>query len=94
MATTRKQIIDLLVQGEWDARRLSQALGIREKEVYAHLPHIQRSLTTRGRTLSITPARCAACGYEFSDRKKISRPSRCPKCRQERIEPPLFEIKD
>jgi DNA-directed RNA polymerase specialized sigma subunit len=43
MGTKRKQIIDLLSKKEMDARELSQAVGIREKEVYEHLPHIARS---------------------------------------------------
>jgi len=94
MATIRKQIIDLMAHGEWDARGLSQTLGIREKEVYAHLPHILRTLTAMGKTLKIIPAQCVACGYEFSARQKPSRPGRCPKCRQERIDSPRFKVTD
>ena len=94
MATIRKQIIELMAQGEWDARRISQNLGIREKEVYSHLPHIQHTVTAMGKTLTITPARCIACGYEFSARQKHSRPGRCPMCRKERIDPPRFKITD
>lgn len=94
MTTLRRHMLDLLTQREWDARGLSQALGIREKEVYSHLPHIQRTAAALGKTLRIVPARCAACGYAFAGRKKISRPGRCPRCRQERINPPLFHVTD
>ncbi|MCK7509791.1 MAG: hypothetical protein MZV70_41000 [Desulfobacterales bacterium] len=33
---------------EMDARELSQALGIKEKEVYEHLVHVERSATAAG----------------------------------------------
>jgi len=42
--TTRQQMIVLLSESEMSARDISQAMRIREKEVYEHLPHIARSL--------------------------------------------------
>jgi predicted Zn-ribbon and HTH transcriptional regulator len=44
MPTTRQQMILLLSEGNCTARDLSQTLGVREKEVYAHLAHIARSV--------------------------------------------------
>lgn len=93
MATIRQQIIDMLQQGVYDARELSQALGIREKMVYEHMPHIGRSVVSQGKTLEIVPSNCTVCGFTFKDRKRPSRPSRCPKCRSERIESPKFTIR-
>ncbi|MBU1902091.1 MAG: ArsR family transcriptional regulator, partial [Proteobacteria bacterium] len=40
MKTIRQQIIDILMEREMTAIDLSQDVGIGEKEVYAHLPHI------------------------------------------------------
>ena len=92
MTTIRKQIISLLAHEECDARTLSRQLGIREKEVYAHIPHIIRTVSAMGKTLTVVSAECNTCGYIFRDRKKISKPGRCPKCKNERIDPPRFKI--
>jgi predicted Zn-ribbon and HTH transcriptional regulator len=93
MTTIRKQIISVLEHKECDARMISQQLGIREKEVYSHMPYIIRSVSAMGKALTLIAARCNACGYQFKDRKKTSKPGRCPKCKKERIDPPRFTIK-
>jgi len=94
MPTIRQKIISLLEADPLDAHDLSSALGIREKEVYPHLAHIQRSLKTRGARLAITPYHCRLCGFTFKDRKKLHPPGRCPRCKQGSIEPALFKIED
>ena len=92
MASIRKQIIELLEIEECDARMISQRLGIREKEAYDHIPHIIRTVSAMGKTFVLTAAQCITCGYEFRDRKKVSKPGRCPACKKERIEAPRFKI--
>jgi predicted Zn-ribbon and HTH transcriptional regulator len=96
MPTIRQQIMDLLEQKEWDARALSQRLGIREREVYAHIPHILRSAESAGKKLVISGPECMSCGFKFEgrkkDREKIGKPGRCPNCKAERIAPPRFTI--
>ncbi len=90
--TLRQQIMAILQSGEWDVRSLSQRLGISEKDVIAHLPHVQRSLATSGARLVIRPSFCWACGFSFEGRGRFTRPGRCPRCRQTRIEPPHFFV--
>ena len=92
MLTIRQQLICLLEKGEMNARELSRELKIREKEVYDHLYHIQRTLKTRAKTLHIDPFYCLVCGYIFEDRKRLTRPGRCPKCRQGHIEVAAYRI--
>lgn len=84
--------MELLEKQECDARIISQNLKIREKEVYQHIPHIIRSAAAAKKKLIITPSQCNSCGYHFKDRKKPSKPGRCPECRKERIDPPRFKI--
>ena len=74
------------------AKDLSGVLGISERDVVDNLAHLVRSLPAAGEKLVIEAPRCVACGFEFSDRKRFSRPSRCPECRSERISPPRFSI--
>ena len=65
MPTLRQQIIELLTDGEMDARELSREVGIKEKEVIEHLCHISRSLAVKGKKLTIRSAECLLCGYVF-----------------------------
>ena len=92
MPTIRQKIIALLEIEPRDAYTLSALIGIREKEVYPHLEHIQRSLKAQGRRLSVHPYRCRLCGFVFRRRVKPHPPGRCPQCRQGSIEPAQFVI--
>jgi predicted Zn-ribbon and HTH transcriptional regulator len=92
MQTIRQQIIKLLTEEQMDARDLSREVGIKEKEVYDHLNHIARSLAAKGRRLNIRPCECLKCGFVFKDRKRFTRPGRCPRCRDSHIINPSFKI--
>jgi len=92
METIRQQIIALLIDKEMNARELSQTMGIREKEVYEHLPHIARSVAAQKKKLIIKPVQCLVCGYVFKDRKRFTRPGRCPRCKKSHLEEPKYRI--
>jgi predicted Zn-ribbon and HTH transcriptional regulator len=73
--TIRQNIIFLLSGQELDARDLSQELGLKEKEIYEHLVHVERSVAaSRGRFV-ITPSQCLLCGYVFEDRRRLIAPA-------------------
>jgi len=93
MKTIRQQLIEILSKGEFSAIELSQDLGIREKEVYEHLPHIARSVVSQGKELVILPSSCLKCGYVFEGRKRFTKPGHCPQCRGTHIQRPKFEIR-
>jgi len=90
--TIRKQMIELLDKKEMGVRDISQTLRIREKEVYAHLSHIARSVAAQRKKLIIIPAECLECGFVFEKRKRFTRPSRCPRCKSEHIQNPVYRI--
>jgi predicted Zn-ribbon and HTH transcriptional regulator len=92
MLTLRQRIIELLTDHEMDARELSREVGIQEKEVYAHLPHISRSLAAKGSKIMIRPSECLKCGFVFEDRRRFTRPGRCPRCRDTHIINPSYRI--
>ena len=92
MQTIRRKIISLLKNHEMNAGEISKALGIREKAVYDHLEHIRRSIKPQKKKLMIHPFHCLTCDYMFKDRKRLSRPSRCPQCKHEHIEAATFKI--
>ena len=91
--TIRKRITHMLQEGEYTARDISKALGIREKEVYEHLPHVERSLGNRAGVIA-KPAECLDCGFVFKKRTRFTCPGKCPICRSEAISPPVYGIKE
>jgi predicted Zn-ribbon and HTH transcriptional regulator len=76
------------------AYEISAELGITPQEVYEHLRHLARSVYSRSGVggLLMVPPRCRRCGYVFKDLESPRKPSRCPRCRSEWVEPLRFTI--
>jgi predicted Zn-ribbon and HTH transcriptional regulator len=85
-------MICALLRKSMDQRELSQTLGIREKEVALHLPHIAKSARAKKLNWHTRPAYCENCHYSFKDRKRLTPPSKCPRCRSSRIQGPWHRI--
>ncbi len=92
MATTRMVITGILEKQSRTALEISRMAGVKEKEVYQHLSHIEKSAKAKGKKLKMTPYYCIACGFKFKDRKRYHPPGRCPLCKEERISEAVFEI--
>jgi hypothetical protein len=92
MGTIRQSIIFVLKEQEVTAKEISQAVGIREKEVYEHLAHIARSRTLGGKFVH-SPSTCKGCGFVFKKRDRLTPPGKCFLCRSEAITPPRFTIR-
>lgn len=90
--TVRRRILSLLSDRPLTARQISSHIGIPEKEVYAHLPHVKKTVGNLGESLSVIPAECNGCGFLFRKRERPTRPGRCPVCRSESISEPIFTI--
>jgi transcriptional regulator len=90
--TIRQQMMELLHENDSTALHISQMLKISEKEVFAHLDHIRRSAASQNRMLTVSPARCLECGYTFEDRRRVTKPGRCPRCKGEHVQDPTFRI--
>lgn len=90
--TAREALYAALLGGSRTARELSAALSLRERDVLEHLTHLERTLASYGERLEVVAARCLACGYEFGDRTRLTKPGRCPQCRSTRIAVPTFCI--
>src|SRR5512143_3086085 len=88
--TIRQEIMACLKGQTRSARDISAEVRLPEKEVYDHLDHIQRTLGKGAHHLTITPAQCKKCGFTFRKRERLRKPGRCPVCRSESIEEPLF----
>ncbi|MGM0577802.1 MAG: transcriptional regulator [Myxococcota bacterium] len=91
--TVRQAILDRLRgEGPLSALDVSQVVRIPEKDVASHLEHLDRSLKNTGERLVVEPAECLACGFVFRERARLTTPGSCPRCRQERIAPPVFRV--
>ncbi len=90
--TTRQQIIAILMEQETGARELSKMVGASEKDIYAHLEHIAKSVVSQRKKFVVRPSRCRTCGFEFKHRRRLSRPGRCPNCKGSHLEEPLFHV--
>lgn len=90
--TTRQAITDELLLGMRTLRDLSQALSISEKEVISHLPHVKQSAKHKGYDFLIEPSKCLSCGFIFEHRERWAKPSRCPKCKAEKLTTPMFGL--
>jgi predicted Zn-ribbon and HTH transcriptional regulator len=78
-----------LQSGPLTARQLSALLRLREHDVIDHLESLARS---KSHSLQFDPAECRSCGYIFEDRRRLSKPGKCPRCRNQRIDEPVFRI--
>jgi transcriptional regulator len=90
--TIRQQIISLLDGNALTAKDISGDIRISEKEVYEHLEHIQKTVNKAEHRFSIQPAVCRKCGFTFRKRDRLRKPGKCPVCRSETIQEPLFSI--
>jgi predicted Zn-ribbon and HTH transcriptional regulator len=80
----RRQLIDLLGEQPRSVSSLARELGLRRGDVEEHLRHAIRSAHAAGHDLIVLPAKCRACGFEFSA-GRLEKPGKCPSCGGSRI---------
>ena len=88
--TRRQQIIEILQQNKQTAQQLANYFQTELKEIIEDLGHIKKSIKTK--KLKISPAFCKSCNFVFKERSKISKPSKCPRCKSEWIEAQMFWV--
>lgn len=90
-ATTRERIAEYLRGRTAAPSVLAEEFTITTDDALSHVEHIAQSLEESDEQLLVAPPECRECGFNgFDDR--ANRPSRCPECRSETIEEPLFRI--
>ena len=92
-ASVRRSLLERLRRGPATLRELAREHGLREAEAAEHLGHALRSLGQSER-LGESPAGCMGCGFSFRKRRCLTTPSRCPRCRSERIRPAEFRVEE
>ena len=101
MLSRREKIIEILKNSEkpLTVHEIAQLLNeeVNPNELYDDIVHAAKSLYRKSGgklTIAMIVPKCRDCGYEFKDLKRIKRPSKCPKCKSQRIEPPRFYIEE
>ena len=82
--TFRKALLEALSAQPRSVSSLARELGLKRGDVEDDLRHAIRSARAAGSRVVVEPARCRACGFTFGE-EKLSKPSRCPNCRSERL---------
>jgi predicted Zn-ribbon and HTH transcriptional regulator len=82
--TLRRHLHEILTHEPRSVSSLARELGLTRDSVEDHLRHMLRSAAARGDRIEILPAKCKSCGFEFGP-ERLTKPSRCPKCRGSRI---------
>lgn|SRR3989338_2501127 len=90
--TRRREIIELLEKDKLTAKQLADLFRADMKYILEDLKHIAQTVKISHKKLKIEPAVCNVCGYTFKERERLSRPTKCPKCRSEDITEPVFYI--
>lgn len=91
--TVRQRLAELLIGTFRSSRQLAELVGAPEREVEDHLGHLIKSLARdRTRRFVVDPSVCQDCGFVFRERTRLTKPSRCPRCRSEAVMPPRFGI--
>lgn len=90
--TPRQAIRRLLGEAPRTAHELSALVHLPEKDVVPHVEHLARSLRKGDERLDVEPARCRDCGFVFRERRRLARPSACPRCRSGHLSAPVFRL--
>ena len=91
--TPRQRIIELITGTRLSSYQLAQMVGIPERQVEDHLEHVVKTVARdRTRRFILEPSTCQDCGFVFRDRRRLTRPSRCPMCHSEAIMAPRYGI--
>jgi predicted Zn-ribbon and HTH transcriptional regulator len=89
--TLRKQLIEVLAREPRSVSSLAREIGLPRADVEDALQHMIRSARAAGHRIVVVPARCRSCGFTFGD-DRLTRPSKCPKCRNSRIFEPQIGV--
>ncbi|MGH0036877.1 MAG: transcriptional regulator [Myxococcota bacterium] len=93
--TVRRRLARWLAERDCDFEELRSALALSASRLESELRHVQRSARGAGGRLHVEPPRCRACGFAFPGRESrhLHPPGRCPRCRSQRIDPPVFRLR-
>jgi len=88
--TRRTWLKEELSKGFVSLQELAYSSGLDLKDLVEDFHHVKLSAEREGLRVEVKPPRCKGCGFVFEER--VKKPSKCPRCRHERVEPAKFRI--
>jgi transcriptional regulator len=89
----RKNLIEMLLGNPMTVNQIARLVDEPPNRVTDDLNHLFRSLKHTQYKALLDPARCQACGFEFSE-EKLTKPSKCPECHSTWILEPKIGIEN
>ena len=89
----RKDLIEMLLGNPLSLSQIARLVDESPGRVADDLNHLFRSLKHTEYKAIVEPARCRACGFEFSG-DKLTKPSKCPKCHSTWIMEPKIGVEN
>jgi transcriptional regulator len=89
----RKKLIPLLLHNSMSVAQIARSVRQPPAEIADDLAHLLRSLKYSEYSAVVTPARCRACGFEFSS-DKLTKPSKCPECKGTWLQEPQVRLEE
>ena len=87
----RKDLIDMLLGNPMTVSQIAQLVDESPSHVADDLNHLFRSMKHTEYQAVVEPARCRACGFQFSQ-AKLTKPSKCPECKSTWVQEPKIGI--
>ena len=87
----RKKLIETLLGNPMTVSQIARLEDESPSRVADDLQHLFRSLKHTEYKSVVEPARCRACGFEFST-EKLTKPSKCPECHSTWVQEPKIGI--
>src|SRR5467141_1775414 len=87
----RKELIDLLLNNPISVTQIARRVDESPGQTVDDLEHLFKSLKHTEYQAVVEPARCRACGFQFSE-GKLSKPSKCPECHSTWLHEPQVQI--
>jgi len=87
--TRREEVFEILKNDKKSAQGLANLFKVEMTEILEDLQHLAKSVKPDFE-LRMIPASCKKCEFVFKERDKAKAPTKCPRCRSEWIQAPLF----
>ena len=87
----RKNLIEMLLGNPMTVSQIARLVDESPSGIADDLNHLLRSLKHTEYKAVVEPARCRACGFEFTE-KKLTKPSKCPECKSTWVQEPKIGI--
>ena len=87
----RRDLIDILLGNPMTVNQIARLVDESPSGVADDLNHLLRSLKHTDYKAVVEPARCRACGFQFSE-EKLTKPSKCPECKSTWVQEPTIGI--